>query len=202
MRPETRTPTSSSRLTVSLTARIQQWIDWTEERVRAVHEAASAAPLGGDDRWRALLASLEVEPLEEAERRVMLAGAPTTRGAIPVEVRRALEAILVRAEAAAKGFESALFEKDDDTAEQAVDRWQSRLSSLVDGELRRYLTSVRPVATTGSIFATAAATSQPWLTGGPTEGPGARSLTCPTCGAPRVGDNRETRCDYCGSEIL
>ncbi len=187
---------------MGLLTRVEPWVTWTEDQVRSIHATASAAPLGGDDAWRALLGTLGVEPLSDDERVRMLEGAPTSRGAFPVEVRRALEAVAGRSRETARQFEAALFDIEDPSAEEALERWQRRIESLVEQELPRYLTAVRPAPTTGSIFANALATSRPHLAPDSAQGPGIQTHTCPTCGAPRMGDNQGAACDYCGSPIL
>lgn len=180
--------------------RVQEWIRWTDTSVQHIHDVAGASPLGGDDNWQTLLSKMNVEPLPPEERTRMLAGgAPTARGPVPIEVRRALESVATQATDASQQLDTTL-DIDDDETQQLLDRWQHRLADLVDKELARYLAGVRPRATTASIFATAAATTPGFM--GQAEGAGVKTHTCPTCGAPRGGDDAGDTCGYCGSKIV
>lgn len=185
---------------MSTRERVQEWIRWTDTTVQQIHDVAGAAPLGGDEHWGQLMAKLDVESLPPDERIQMLSGgAPTARGPVPIEVRRALESVAKKALDATRQLDHEL-DLDDEETQQTLDRFQHRLSDLVDKELARYLQGVRPRATTASIFATAAASTQGYMS--QTEGAGVKTHTCPTCGAPRGGDEPSPTCSYCGSKIL
>lgn len=172
------------------------WVDGTADRVR---RAAASAPRGGDEAWRALLAELGVTALDEGERARHLAqGAPMHKGALPIELRWAMEAIVERAAPHARRIDMSV-ETGDAATQRGVDRLQARLSLLVQEELRAYLASVRPTVTTSSIFAAALATSPNYLAqDGAAAGVSTSSCTC--CGAPRREAGRRS-CEFCGSNL-
>jgi len=178
---------------------LAQWVEWTDGMVQRVQDAARTAPLGGDDAWWQLMAELEAEPLPPEERVAAMQGAPTSRGALPIEVRRCLQRIVDRASEPARRFDDAI-DPSDPRAQQSVDRWQHRLADLVEQETQRYIDAVRPAPTTASIFATALASARPMTD--KTTGPGVSTVICPSCGAPRGRDEGSSSCRYCGADIF
>jgi len=179
---------------------LRQWIEWTEGMAVRVHDTAKAGPLGGDAAWRQLMDELQAEPLLPEEKATALQGAPTPRGALPIEVRRCLQRIVDQAGPVARQFDEVIDPSADDDDQRTVDRWQHRLRDLVEHEVKRYLDAVRPAPTTAGIFATALATARPTV--GAMSGPAVSTLTCPSCGAPRGQDDAAPLCQYCGANIF
>ena len=173
-----------------------QWTQWSQGEAERIVETAVSASLEGSPEWDALLRQAGAEPLvPEERRRHATMGPPRSSGPPPIEVRRALEAVRRRAMEAAAQLDAAQ-DGFDDAAERALDELRRTADQLVDAQLRRYISRVRPKITTASIFANAAATSRSM--GGAKAG--ASTLTCDCCGAPRMKDAATAACEFCGSE--
>lgn len=179
--------------------RVETLSNWVEDSVSRVRETAASTQRGGDDQWTGLLTQLGVTPLSDPERvRHLAEGAPINKGALPMEFRWAMEAIVEQAEPRCRDLDMAL-DTGDDAAQRAVDRLARRLSLLVEEELRSYMGAVRPTISTSSIFANAMATTQSFM--GQAQGAGVSTVSCPCCGAPRRDGSESLTCEFCGSEI-
>jgi hypothetical protein len=186
---------------MSAQERLAQLTNWVEGTLSEARRTAASAPRGGDQRWIGLLRDLGVEPLSDAERARHLAqGSPIENGALPMEYRWALEAIERRASSTCREIDMAL-EPEDEATQRAVDKLAHRLNLLVDEELRRYMSSVRPTITTSSIFANAMATSQRILHHPQAASAGVSTTQCPCCGAPRQQGCESMVCEFCGSSL-
>ena len=177
-------------------AELRGWFDASLEWLR---EAATNTPRGGDEAWLAAMRHLGAEPLPADERARHLAeGAPLRAGPLPIEYRRALEALRDRAAPLCREIDLSVA---DDSTQAAVDQLSRRLDSLVDAELREHLARVRPAVSTASIFANALATSQRMFGDGQAQAAGVATRQCPTCGAPRRYGSEALVCEYCGSPL-
>jgi hypothetical protein len=184
---------------MSSITQVESLSSWVEDSAARVRETAASTQRGGDDAWIGVIEQLGVSPLTSEERlRHLEQGAPISRGALPMEFRWAMEAIVRQAEPRCRALDMAL-EPGDDAAQRAVDKLAHRLSSLVDEELRSYMSAVRPTISTSSIFANALATTQNYMAGA--QGAGVSTVNCPCCGAPRRDGSDSLTCEFCGSEI-
>jgi hypothetical protein len=135
---------------------------------------------------------------ERARHRAL--GPPSKGGALPLEVRRALEAVVADGKVNARALDLSL-RAEDSAAQQLVDRLEHRLNHLVEVEMRAYLEAIRPVVNpTASIFANAARTATGWLDPA-SAAPGRKLTRCEVCRAPREDDERAKTCSYCGSSL-
>lgn len=159
-----------------------------EELVRAALEWRPA----GDDRWDALLSGLGLKPMS-AEQRLRLFQSSRTqlRGALPVELRGALEVIREHSSRALRALDVA----DD---EDARARFERELEAFVDRELGAYIDRTRPTTTVSSIFANARSTTVTF--GGAKDQLKARR--CRTCGAARPEGTDLRRCAFCGQDLF
>jgi hypothetical protein len=157
-----------------------QLLDQGQQAIAAVVNLALVCPAGGDARWDAMLAKLNVKGLPADERaRHLREGPGQGRGALLLELRWALEAVV------------------EPLCEHMDDPW--RLRNGVEQAVRDYVSSVKPKITTSSIFANAMAgiaTSPGRIEGG------AEALAdrCGCCGAPRH-DRSSNTCRYCGETL-
>ena len=169
---------------------LSSWLQAWTERVRTVGVGCA---LGGDASWDALLAELGVPALPVDERRRHVQEGPKrVRGALPIEVRRAIEAIETRARAALRTLDH---QGVDDAALEPIER---SLVGLVDAILRDHLRATGPAITTASIFANAMATTPTAYAG---VGPSLSTLKCTTCGGPRRAGGELAPCPYCGGSL-
>lgn len=150
------------------------------EQLRAQCDAlvqfALGCPRGGGETWDGRLEALGAARLSDEERASHLAeGAPLGKGPLPLEFRWALEAL-------AKPHEPHF----DNTG---------LAPAIVQQALRDYLAAAKPKVTTSSIFANAVATTRTY---GSTAA-GSETLRCLTCGAPRMHEQSDLTCGYCGS---
>jgi hypothetical protein len=151
-----------------------------QQAIRSIVDLALSCPAGGDHRWDQRLTELRVTGLSSDERgRHLREGPGQSRGALLLELRRALDAIT------------------EPIAERMDDRW--RLRDAVEQAVRDYVNTVKPRITTSSIFANAlagAATSP-----GRVDGTAAATADCcRCCGAP-LADRSATSCRYCGETL-
>ena len=175
-----------------------QWTQWSQAEAERIVETAVSASLEGSAEWDALLQQADVEPLAPEQRqRHATMGPPRSSGPPPIEVRRALEAVRRRATEAAAQLDAAQAGLDSAT-QRALDELRRCADQLVDAQLRRYISRVRPKITTASIFANAMATSRNMTAAGVKAG--ASTLSCDCCGAPRMKDAATAVCEFCGSE--
>jgi hypothetical protein len=154
-----------------------------KQAIESIVSLALTCPAGGDARWDAMLGALGVAGLSPDERaRHLREGPGQARGALLLELRRALDAVI-----------APLCEHMDDLTPA------HRLRDAVEQAVRDYVGAVKPKVTTSSIFANAladASRSPSRMVG--TAGAAADCCTC--CGAPRH-DRALPRCFYCGESL-
>ena len=168
---------------------------WMEEQAARVLEVGSTCALGGDAAWDGLLGELGITPLSADERRRHIAEGPKrSRGASPIEVRWAIDAVYERARTALRPMD---FRAETTEENEVVRKIEQRLYSLVDDVTREHIKRVSPPApTTSSIFANARATTPSY--GGSVRS-GLNQMKCTACGAPRkTEDPNVGPCVYCG----
>ena len=171
---------------------------WIEEQSARVLEVGSTCALGGDAAWDAVLGELGVRPLSaEERRRHIVEGPKRSRGASPIEVRWAIDAIRERARTALRPMDLRSETAGENDLVRQIER---RLYSLIDEVTREHIQRVSPPApTTASIFANARATT-PSYGGGVM--PGLNQMKCTVCGAPRkTEDPNVGPCVYCGGTL-
>jgi hypothetical protein len=148
--------------------------------IAAIVELALTCPAGGDERWTMMLAKLGSAPLPADERaRHLREGPGQSRGALLLELRRALDAVVAP------------------LCEHMDQSW--RLTNEVEQAVRDYVGQVKPRITTSSIFANALADAgrSPSRMVGSAE---AAAECCRCCGAPRH-DRAASSCRYCGEKL-
>jgi hypothetical protein len=159
------------------------------DRLEKLLQVARSSPVGGGPDWDALLDSLAVERLSPAERAQYLAESPPMhKGALPLEVRRGLEALEREGRLASRQVS-----RDD----PGLDALERELRDLVKRELRAYLAFVRPPAGVGRIFQNALATTARYAATTAHAG----ALRCEMCGAARERE-AVTVCQYCGTSFF
>jgi len=178
-------------------ARAVELLRWVDVMSRRVLEQGVASALGGDPAWDALLAELGVRALPPAERqRHLTEGSRRARGALPIEVRWAIETV----EKLARGW---LWEIDrampTDYGDKYIRPIEHRLLGLVDETVRAHLAQTAPPVTTASIFANARATTPNYASLGTKAG--VETTKCKTCGGPRRHTGDLGPCDYCGAQL-
>jgi len=167
---------------------------WLESEI-ARHSAtllacASQCPPGGNRTWDQLLGYYRVQPLSPADRVSEVVGRRMTRGAVPTELRLALESLArwVQGELASLGPQLA--------SDQRFGFVQQQVTHLAV-QADQYESSVSPdlLPSVGSIFANAAATAgkAPWSA---VKVPASSVFVCGTCGAPQQTQLQFT-CKYC-----
>jgi hypothetical protein len=176
-----------------------------EERLRArVQELLSralASRAGDDPAWDEYLGSLGVRPLTAAKREeIHAAGVPNLRGALPVEVRKALVAL-----AGALGEElRALAEAVDGAggetgeSERRLDALEAELRDLAERQAREYLNQARPRASLLGIFANAQQSTIRYAAAGEA----VQTKKCACCGAARPDGTDLAACAFCGAAFF
>ena len=150
-----------------------------ERRCAELLEFAVAQPRGGGPSWDARLEELGAPRLSPEDReRHLQQGVSLAAGALPIEFRWAVEALVQRG--------SGLGEE------------RSAASAVAERTLQAYLARVKLRPSTASIFANAMATTRTY--GSVQAGSGA--MTCRTCGAPRMGTRERRSCEFCGSDLF
>ncbi len=162
------------------------------EHVTAILVTAQAAPPGGGHAWDRLLTFYGVAPDSARNRVEQVRRLSIEGGAVPDEVRRALGAMVQRAEGALRGLVAGA------TADPRASALSARLERIVADEGARYEASLRR-RQVASVFANAAATSKqtPWADQG-VDAP--LVLSCPACGAPQERA-LDFRCRYCHASM-
>jgi hypothetical protein len=178
-------------------ARAVELLRWVEVMSRRVLEQGVASALGGDPAWDALLTELGVRPQPPEERRRHLTeGAQRARGALPIEVRWAIETV-------DKSARAWLWEIDRAMPAEFGDKYirpiEHRLIGLVDETVRAHLAQTVAAPTTASIFANARATTPKYSSMGTKAG--IEETKCKTCGGPRRHTGDLGPCDYCGAQL-
>lgn len=171
---------------------------WLEDEIRrhqgAIVSAAWQCPPGGNRAWDGVLAAYRVAPQPPADRVSEAVGRQMTRGAVPTEVRRALESVATWAQGELGVLAPTLAQNE------RFQFAQHQVHGLAL-EADRYESAVSPaqVPSVGSIFANAAATAgkAPWQS---VKVPASAVLVCVTCGAPQQKP-LDFRCPYCGNPI-
>jgi hypothetical protein len=177
--------------------RATQLLGWVETMSRRVLETGTSCALGGDDRWFALLGELSITPLPPEERqRHLREGSKRARGALPIEVRWAIETVEKWARAWLREIDLAMPTEYGDEYIRPVEH---KLLGMVEHTIRAHLTATAPAVTTASIFANAKSTTPSYAQLG--KKAGLEEVTCGTCGAPRVRAGDLGRCTYCGGEL-
>lgn len=151
----------------------------------ALSVAALAAVPAGTPAWDAALAAVGVRPpTAEARREILAVGIPQLRGALPTELRQALEAVRRRIRRESGPWDAA-----------AIDE---ALDASIAERISAYLRLCRPPVGLGAIFANAQLTTRR------SEDPGGRmqALKCPCCGAARPSDAGLRTCAYCGHDLF
>ena len=163
-----------------------------EAHVKAILDAARAAPPGGGRAWDQVLAFYGVTPDPAAARLAEVQRSEMASGAVPVEVRRALVAIASRASAE---LLRRPWRADEQSQRGLI---ELRLARVADEEGARYEASTRP-RQTASVFANALHSSKqvPWAKPAPES---TLVLSCRACGAPQERA-LDFKCRYCHAEM-
>jgi hypothetical protein len=168
---------------------------WLETWKQHVSSAAASCVAGGDANWDAVLRELGVTALSAEERRHQLAGGPKRNaGALPIEVRWAMEAIEARARIDLRSLD-----RDQHVADEVLERIERSLVGMVDGVVREHLRLTTPAPTTSSIFANARASTPDYAKMGTLASMG--TMKCTTCGSPRKREGDLKPCPYCGGVL-
>jgi hypothetical protein len=173
-------------------------VAWVEAEVHrhaaTILSAADRCPPGGNREWDGLLALYRVTPQPAVDRVSEVMGRRMTRGAVPTEVRRALESVASWARGELQQLAPLL---PADPRLRAVEDRIARLGAEAD----RYESAAAPPAgpSVGSIFANATATAgqAPWQS---VKVPASTVLVCGGCGAPQQ-TSLDFRCRYCASPM-
>jgi len=185
-----------------LADRVKDQGERLQTRVREVVGKALQSRVGEDPSWDGFLVGLGLKPLAAARRLELSSqGVPNLKGALPIEVRKALDAIRRQSE---RDLEPLVEEltgpgtDDDGDAEGCIDRLRRDLAELVDREMQEYLVKCRPKVTLSSIFANAQMTSV--RLGDAAPDVKARKCTC--CGAARPEGTDLRSCAFCGNDFF
>jgi hypothetical protein len=174
------------------------------QHVSTIHSTAAGAPPGGGPAWDGLLRHYGITPFDPQERGMIVSGMRLSRGAVPAEVRVALQGLQTWAQQQLGAF-------GQDPSAYGL---RQRVAELVDRETSTYERMLgippppppqpaappAPVAPSlGSIFANAQQTSKevPWA--------GQKykqviTLTCIHCGGPQE-QPMDFMCRYCRRPI-
>ena len=183
----------------SLAEEAERWRVWATATAKQIHDTALGSDKLGGGAWDALLASAGVEPLPPSARAELAhKGPPRKSGPPPIEVRRALEAMVAEVARGCGVLEAEATRQDVDLDEQ-LDRVRREAEGMVEQGLRAYVAAVRPRVSTSSIFANAAATKKRHIDTG--AGPSVKTETCRCCGAPVSSATKDRICVYCGTPL-
>ena len=137
-----------------------------QSEVDQIFSAAIKSAKGGDEKWNSLLASYSIKPLTAEQKEALLKSEmKIAGGAFPIEVRWALQAILMK--------HAALAEANPDVKNLL-------LQYNMDGEVMKYYTRIKPFGGMSDIFKNAKSTTKNY-----SEGIGAAKKTlirCKNCG--------------------
>lgn len=177
-----------------------------DEHVAYVLRTATSAPAGGDGSWDAVLHHYNVALVAPEIRRSFAQSSGLARGAVPAEVRRALDTLVTWAM-------SRVAQTVADPQHPARRAAESRITSLPRERATQYLRAIDPSAApdpfaatppapavaVSSIFANASATAglTPWAN---SQGTSVNSLMCPSCGASQEVALHFT-CRYCRAPL-
>ncbi len=180
-----------------------------EQHVLYIHQTAASSPAGGGPAWDALLRHYGVLAFGPEERSTSVRCMRLTRGALPSEVRAALEGLRSWATRELERLRA----DPSFAANGAPAQLQQRLVSLVDLETQRYENAIGvapsqaraapapgPAAPSlASIFANAQQTSKevPWAN---VKYEQVGALTCVHCGGPQERP-LDFMCKYCRRPI-
>jgi hypothetical protein len=179
-------------------ARAVELLRWVEVMSHRVLEQGVGCALGGHAAWDALLADLGVAPLPPAERqRHLTEGSRRARGALPIEVRWAIEKVEKLARAWLWEIDKAM---PTEYGDQYIRPVEHKLLGMVDETVRAHITRTAAVVnTTANIFANARASTPNYSQLGARAG--LEGTKCKTCGAPRRHAGDLGNCDYCGGQL-
>jgi hypothetical protein len=171
---------------------------WVESELarhcNAILATANQCPPGGNRAWDQILAFYHVRPLPPADRVSEVVGRKMSHGAVPTEVRCALESLAAWAHNDLQALAPQLANHE---RFLFVQHQIAHLSVQAD----EYESSVTPsqVPSVGSIFANAAATAgkAPWNA---VKVPASLVFVCESCGAPQQTPLHFT-CKYCGNPM-
>lgn len=176
----------------------------------AIHHTAASSPAGGGPEWDGLLRHYGITPVDGRERGMIVSCMRLSRGAVPAEVRMALQGLAQWA-----SRELSRLGSEGHAHHPAFAVLQQRLTTLVDAETATYeraigvapppapppiVAAAAPVGPSlGSIFANANATAKevPWA-GQTYKSVG--NLTCVHCGGPQEKP-MDFMCKYCRRPI-
>jgi len=177
--------------------RAAQLLGWVETMSQRILATGTTCALGGDSRWFELLGELSITPLAPAEReRHLREGSKRARGALPIEVRWAIEVVEKRARGWLWEIDKAM---PTEYGDQYIRPIEHKLVGMVEETVRAHLSATAPAVTTSSIFANAKSTTPSYAQMG--KKAGIEEVSCRTCGAPRVRAGDLGRCTYCGGEL-
>ncbi len=178
-------------------SRAVQLLGWVEATSRRILDTGAGCALGGDARWNDLLTELGVTPLSPSEReRHLREGPRRSRGALPIEVRWAIEAVDKRARSWLWDIDRAMRTEHGDRYIRPIEH---KLYGMVEETIRAHLSATVVAVTTSSIFANARATTPSYAHLG--KKAGLEEVKCKTCGAPRIRTGELGPCAYCGGEL-
>jgi len=141
---------------------------------------------GGDEKWNALLATYMIMPLGNNEKEALLnSPMKIAGGAFPIELRRVLQAIVLKHAAVASQNEAL---------------HTLILSYNLDAEVMKYYTRIKPFGGMSDIFKNAKTTTKNYSEG---IGEAKKSaIRCKNCGAPRLDIHQDDECLFCGSDLF
>ena len=168
-----------------------------EQHVQAITSAAWNSPPGGNHAWDSVLSYYRVVGEPAVERVTEATQRGMTRGAIPREVTRVLQAVA----AWAQGELAAWVPASGMISDARLAALAVRIARLAVSETQRYEAAVIPqrAPSVGSIFANASATAgqAPWAN---IKVEPASVLVCVHCGAPQQAALNFT-CKYCNQPM-
>lgn len=166
---------------------VRVFADEIRRRIRTTVAIAKKRPVEGSRAWNDHLQTMGLRAFTDDKIHELRRLGPASKtGALPIEVRQALQKVKDDADAKILEFEFDLegLEQNEDASAGAVretlDRLKDELRNMVDTEVKNYVAVMR-----SSVDATGKA----------------GALKCPTCGARQPQDDSPPTCAYCGGRM-
>ena len=156
-----------------------------KSEIDKITSSAFLSAKGGDDNWNKVIAEYNVIPLTQREKDSLLnSQMKITKGAYPIELRRVLEAIIMKY---ASSNNSAL---------------NNIISNFnIEGKVLEYYQKIKPFAGMGDIFKNASNYSLTKYSQG-LQKEKQMTIKCKNCGAPREEEMQYDNCLFCGSKLF
>lgn len=156
-----------------------------KSEIDKITSSAFLSAKGGDDNWNKVIAEYNVIPLTQREKDSLLnSQMKITKGAYPIELRRVLEAIIMKY---ASSNNSAL---------------NNIISNFnIEGKVLEYYQKIKPFAGMGDIFKNASNSSLTKYSQG-LQKEKQMTIKCKNCGAPREEEMQYDNCLFCGSKLF